>query len=66
MELFKDHYERKTENEKDLLRVFRNRVPNEEKTDPPPDVYVITSLNKDEMVLLETIGNNTFWSFKKQ
>lgn len=66
MDLYDGHYERKTEGGKDMLRVFRNRIPSEEQKDPPPDVYVITSFTNNEMVLLETTGYHTFWVFKKQ
>ena len=66
MDFYDGHYERKTEGGKDMLRVFRNRIPSEEQKDPPPDVYLITSFSNSEMTLLETIGDHTFWVFKKQ
>lgn len=66
MNMYKGRYERKTENGKDMLSVYRNRIPQEEEKDPPPDVYQIISLNKAEMTLLEAIGDHVFWVFKRQ
>jgi len=66
MNIYKGRYERKTENGKDILSVYRNRIPQEEEKDPPPDVYQIISLTKTEMTLLETIGDHVFWVFKRQ
>jgi len=48
-----------------MLYVFRNRVAGEEKQDPPPDVYRIISLSKNELVVLEQEGNLTFWVFER-
>jgi hypothetical protein len=65
MDLYKGRYERKTENGKKLLSVYRARIPEEEEKDPPPDVYEITSMDNGELVLLETLGDHVFWVFKK-
>ena len=65
MELFKGRYEIETENGKKLLHVYRNRVAGEEEKDPPPDVYEITSMSKEELVLLEKLGEHTFLVFRK-
>ena len=64
-EVYKGRYELKTENNRKLLKVYRNRIPQEEETDPPPDVFEITSMSNNEMVLLETLGDHTFWIFKR-
>jgi len=65
MDLFKGRYEIKTVNGKKLLSVYRNRVVGEEEKDPLPDVFEITDMSKDELVLLENLGNLTFWAFKR-
>jgi hypothetical protein len=64
-QVYKGHYEVKTEGDKKMLYVYRNRVVGEEEKDPPPDVYHIISMNKIELVLLEQEGNLTFWIFEK-
>ena len=64
-QMFKGRYEVKTESDKKMLYVYRNRVVGEEEKDPPPDVYRIISMNKNEMVLLENEGNLTFWIFER-
>ena len=65
MDMFKGHYEIKTENGKKILSVYRNRVPSEEEKDPPPDVYEIISMSNEELVVLENLGDHTFWVFRK-
>ncbi|HVE61023.1 MAG TPA: hypothetical protein VNA26_04345 [Chitinophagaceae bacterium] len=65
MDLFTGRYETKTENGKKILRVFRKKVEGEEDKDPPPDVYVIKSLTKDELVLYISLSTN-FWIFKRE
>jgi hypothetical protein len=65
VESFKGRYELKTENGNKMLYVYRNRVVGEEKQDPPPDVYRIVSMSKNELVLLENLGNLTFWVFER-
>ena len=65
MNLYKGRYEVKEENGKKVLSVYRQRIEAEEDKDPAPDVYRIISLGNDELVLLETIGNHTFWVFKR-
>jgi hypothetical protein len=62
---FKGHYEKKAENGKEKLYVYRNKVPGEEDKDPLPDVYTIVSVSAEELVLLESRGNHTFWIFKR-
>ena len=64
-DFYKGRYEEKTEGGNKMLYVFRNRVVGEEEKDPPPDVYRIISLTKDQLVLLENEGNLTFWVFEK-
>ena len=62
---FKGHYEKKTENGKEKLYVYRDKIPGEDEQDPAPEVYTIISVTADELVLLESIGNNTFWIFNR-
>ena len=64
-EAYKGRYEMKTEGDKKMLYVYRNRIVGEEEKDPPPDVYHIISLSKNELVLLEDLGNLTFWVFER-
>lgn len=64
-ESFPGRYEVKTEGGKKVLYVYRNRVVGEEDKDPVPDVYLITSMSKNEMVLLEKMGDLTFWVFER-
>jgi hypothetical protein len=64
-EIFKGRYEVKTENNNRMLYVYRNRVVGEEEKDPPPDVYRIITLSKNEMTLLEDLGDLTFWVFER-
>lgn len=64
-QVYKGRYEVKTESDKKMLYVYRNRIVNEEEKDPPPDVYRITSMSKNELVLLETLGDLTFWIFER-
>src|SRR6185503_5915002 len=51
-QMFKGRYEVKTEGNKKMLYVYRKKVEGEEEKDPPPDVYRIISLSKNELVLL--------------
>jgi len=64
-EFYKGHYEVKNEDDKKMLYVYRNRVVSEEEKDPPPDIYRIISMSKNELVLLEDLGNLTFWIFER-
>lgn len=64
-EFYKGRYEVKTGSNKKMLYVYRNRVVGEEEKDPPPDVYHIISMSKNELVLLEDLGNLTFWVFER-
>ncbi len=65
VENFKGRYEVKTESSNKMLYVYRNRVEGQEKQDPPPDVYRITSMSQTELILLENEGNLTFWVFER-
>jgi hypothetical protein len=64
-EVYKGRYEVRTEGDKKMLYVYRNRVVGEEEQDPPPDIYRIISASKNEIVLLENEGNLTFWVFER-
>ena len=64
-ETFKGRYEVKTEKGNKMLYVYRNRVVGEEDKDPVPDIYRIITESKDQLVLLENIGNLTFWVFER-
>jgi hypothetical protein len=55
----------KTEGGNEMLYVFRNRIIGEEDEDPPPDVYRIISMSKNEMVLLERVNDLVFWVFER-
>lgn len=63
--VYKGHYEVKTENGNKMLYVYRNPVVGQEKEDPPPDVYHIISMSKNELLLLDDLANLTFWSFER-
>lgn len=64
-ENFKGRYEVKTEIGNKMLYVYRNRVVGEEDKDPAPDVYRIITENKNQLVLLEKIGDLVFWVFER-
>jgi hypothetical protein len=64
-DFYKGRYEEKTENGNKMLYVYRNRIVGEEDKDPVPDAYRITSMNKNQIVLLEQQGNLTFWVFER-
>lgn len=64
-EFYKGRYEEKTEKGNKMLYVFRNRVVGEEDKDPLPDVYRIISMSKNQLVLLEDMGNLAFWVFER-
>jgi len=66
-QMFTGRYERKTENGRDMLKVYRKRVEGEEDKDPPPDIFQVTSLKKDELVLqiIEAGEPSSFWFFKR-
>ena len=64
-QIFKGRYEVKTESGNKMLYVYRKKVEGEEEKDPPPDIYRIITLNKNELILLETEGNLTFWVFER-
>jgi hypothetical protein len=66
-QIFTGRYEKKVEDGRDMLYVYRKKVEGEEDEDPPPDIYQITSLKKDELVLqMLIIGDpSSFWFFKR-
>jgi hypothetical protein len=65
VESYKGRYEVKTEGGNKMLYVHRKRVEGVEKQEPPPDIYRIISMSKNELVLLEDLGNLTFWVFER-
>ena len=66
-QVFTGRYEKKIENGKEMLYVYRKRIEQEEDKDPPPDIFQIISLKKDELVLLiiDAAGSSAFWYFKR-
>jgi len=66
-QIFTGRYEKKTENGRPMLYVYRKRVEKEEDKDPPPDIYQITSFKKDELVLQNILAGepSSFWFFKR-
>lgn len=64
-EVYKGRYDVKTEDDNKKLSVYRNRIIDQEVKDPPPDKYLIISISKDELVLLEDMGNLVFWVFER-
>ncbi len=66
-QMFTGRYERKTESGSDKLYVYRKRIEGEEDKDPIPDVYLVTSLKKDELVLQILLAGEpgSFWFFKR-
>jgi hypothetical protein len=66
-QIFTGRYEKKTEKGRPMLYVYRKRVEKEEEKDPPPDIFQITSIKKDELVLqVITMGDpSSFWFFKR-
>jgi hypothetical protein len=65
VESYKGRYEVKTEGGNKMLYVYRKRLEGVEKQDPPPDIYRIISTTKNELVLLEDLGNLVFWVFER-
>ena len=61
-QVFTGRYEKKIENGKEMLYVYRKRIEQEEDKDPPPDIFQIISLKKDELVLLiiDAAGSSAF------
>ena len=66
-QMFTGRYEKKTENGRDMLYVYRKKVEGEEDKDPLPDIYQITSLKIDELALqiMEAGEPSSFWFFKR-
>src|SRR5687768_8346059 len=66
-QVFTGRYEKKIENGRDMLYVYRKKIEGEEDKDPIPDIYQITSLKKDELVLqiIDAGGPSSFWFFKR-
>jgi hypothetical protein len=50
-----------------MLYVYRKKVEGEEDKDPPPDIFQITSVRKDELVLQIIMSGkpSSFWLFKR-
>lgn len=64
--MFTGTYTIKIEQRKQVLQLQRKRIVGEEDKDPPPQVFYITSVTKDELVLEDFIGNEgSFWIFKR-
>lgn len=66
-QVFTGRYEKKIEDGRNMLYVYRKKVEGEEDKDPIPDIYQITSLKKDELVLqiIDAGGPSSFWFFKR-
>jgi len=66
-QVFTGRYEKKIEDGRDMLYVYRKKVEGEEDKDPIPDIYQVTSLKKDELVLqiIDAGGPSSFWFFKR-
>ena len=64
-EVYNGRYEVKTEGDKKMLYVYRSWIIGEEAKDPPPEVFRIISISKNELVLLENMGNLIFWAFER-
>ena len=66
-QMFTGRYERKTEEGRDMLKVYRKKIEGEEDKDPPPDIYQITSVKKDELVLqiIDAGSPTSFWFFNR-
>lgn len=66
-QVFTGRYEKKVEDGRDMLYVYRKKVEGEEDKDPIPDIFQITSLKKDELVLqiIDAAGPSSFWFFKR-
>ena len=64
---FSNTYKVRQEGGEKILEIQRHRVEGEETKDPPPDIYKIKSLTKDEMVLLVTDAgfDMSFWIFDR-
>ena len=60
---FKGHYTIKEESGKKTITTYWDEA---EQKGQREAQYTITSVNKDELILLETTGDHTFWIFKKQ
>jgi len=66
-QIYTGRYEKKSENGRPMLYVYRKRIEQAEDEEPPPDIYQITSVKKDELVLQSILlGDPTsFWFFKR-
>lgn len=66
-QMFTGRYEKVNENGRDMLKVYRKRVEGEEDKDPLPDIYQLTSVKKDELVLqiVEAGEPSSFWFFQR-
>ena len=59
---FKGHYKITEKNGRKIITTFWDEA---EQKGQQEAQYTIVSLNKEELVLLETTGDHTFWIFKK-
>ena len=66
-QIFTGRYEKKVEEGRNMLYVYRKKVEGEEDKDPIPDVFQITSVKKDELVLQIIMAGepSSFWFFKR-
>ncbi len=66
-DIFTGTYTINTEKGNQVLQIQRKRIESEEDKDPPPDVYHIKSVTKNEMILLvfDGVGPTRFSKFKK-
>lgn len=65
-QMFMGRYEKVTENGREMLKVYRKKMEGDE-GEPAPDIYQITSVKKDELVLQIIIAGepSSFWFFKR-
>lgn len=59
---FKGHYALTEKNGKKILTTYWDEA---EQKGQKEAQYTVVSVNKDELVLLETTGDHTFWIFKR-
>ena len=67
MNMFNGRYEVKTENGRQMLYVYRERVAGEEDEDPLPEIFHIYSAGPDELILQVVMAGepSSFWIFKR-
>ena len=66
-QVYKGRYEKVTVDGREMLKVYRKRIEGVEDSDPIPDIYQITSVKKDELVLQVILAGEptSFWFFKR-